>query len=45
MIAPVAGRPPSAAPGGDALHNEASWQWGGSLNEVALLLFVGLAVG
>ena len=29
--------------GGDALHNKASWQWGGSLNEVALLLFVGLA--
>ncbi|MGH3166645.1 MAG: hypothetical protein ACRDN0_12235, partial [Trebonia sp.] len=29
--------------GGDAMHNKASWQWGGSLNEVALLLFVGLA--
>ena len=29
--------------GGDALHDEASWQWGGSLNEVALLLFVALA--
>ena len=29
--------------GGDALHNKASWQWGGSLNEVALLLFFGLA--
>lgn len=29
--------------GGDAMHNEASWQWGGSLNEVALLLFVALA--
>lgn len=29
--------------GGDALNNEASWQWGGSLNEVALLLFVALA--
>ena len=29
--------------GGDALHNRTAWQWGGSLNEVALLLFVGLA--
>lgn len=29
--------------GGDALHNRACWQWGGSLNEVALLLFVALA--
>jgi hypothetical protein len=29
--------------GGDAMHNRASWQWGGSLNEVALLVFVGLA--
>jgi len=29
--------------GGDAMHNKASWQWGGSLNEVALLLFVALA--
>jgi hypothetical protein len=29
--------------GGDALHNKASWQWGGALNELALLLFVGLA--
>ncbi len=31
--------------GGDAMHNKVSWQWGGSLNEVALLLFVGLAAG
>ncbi len=29
--------------GGDALGNKASWQWGGALNEVALLLFIGLA--
>jgi hypothetical protein len=29
--------------GGDALHNRACWQWGGTLNEVALLLFVALA--
>ncbi|MGH3296082.1 MAG: hypothetical protein ACRDP7_30215 [Trebonia sp.] len=29
--------------GGDAMHNKVSWQWGGGLNEVALLLFVGLA--
>jgi len=29
--------------GGDAIGNVDAWQWGGSLNEVALLLFVGLA--
>ena len=29
--------------GGDAVGNRIIWQWGGSLNEVALLLFVGLA--
>ena len=29
--------------GGDAVGNRILWQWGGSLNEVALLLFVGLA--
>jgi hypothetical protein len=29
--------------GGDAVGNVDAWQWGGSLNEVALLLFVGLA--
>jgi hypothetical protein len=31
--------------GGDALGNTAAWQWGGSLNEVALLLFLALAAG
>ena len=29
--------------GGDAFGNRVSWQWGGILNEVALLLFVALA--
>jgi hypothetical protein len=29
--------------GGDAVGNRIAWQWGGSLNEVALLLFVALA--
>lgn len=29
--------------GGDAAGNRAAWQWGGSLNEVALLLFLGLS--
>jgi len=29
--------------GGDGAGNRTAWQWGGSLNEVALLLFVGLA--
>lgn len=29
--------------GGDAVGNRASWQWGGILNETALLLFVVLA--
>jgi hypothetical protein len=29
--------------GGDAVGDVDAWQWGGSLNEVALLLFVGLA--
>lgn len=29
--------------GGDAVGNAVAWQWGGALNEVALLLFVGLA--
>jgi len=29
--------------GGDAFGNVVLWQWGGSLNEVALLLFAGLA--
>ncbi|WP_137122147.1 hypothetical protein [Segeticoccus rhizosphaerae] len=28
---------------GDGLDNTAAWQWGGILNEVALLLFMGLA--
>lgn len=30
--------------GGDALGNLAAWQWGGILNELALLLYVALAV-
>ncbi|HEX7353948.1 MAG TPA: hypothetical protein VF288_03845 [Mycobacteriales bacterium] len=29
--------------GGDAARNRVSWQWGGVLNEIALLLFVALA--
>lgn len=29
--------------GGDALGNVTAWQWGGTLNEVALLLFLALA--
>lgn len=29
--------------GGDAAGNRANWQWGGVVNEIALLLFVGLA--
>ncbi len=29
--------------GGDALDNTPAWQWGGILNEVALLLFMGMA--
>ena len=29
--------------GGDAVGNMDAWQWGGSLNEVALLLFIALA--
>ena len=29
--------------GGDAIGNVDAWQWGGSLNEVALLLFIALA--
>jgi hypothetical protein len=29
--------------GGDAVGNRVIWQWAGSLNEIALLLFVGLA--
>jgi hypothetical protein len=29
--------------GGDAAGNRLSWRWAGSLNEVALLLFLGLA--
>ncbi len=29
--------------GGDAIGNHTAWQWGGSLNEVALLLFLVLA--
>jgi hypothetical protein len=31
--------------GGDAAGNRASWQWGGVLNETALLLYVILAAG
>lgn len=29
--------------GGDALGDRSSWRWGGSLNELALVLFLGLA--
>ncbi len=30
--------------GGDWLHSQTAWQWGGVFNEVALLLYMGMAV-